>query len=424
MATWWAEGTVWGLLLALPWLLFAIVVAMRLREPWPLTGFPVSAAASLDRSSLGPTPHVSVIVPARNEARNIEECIGSLLRSDYGDFDVILVDDRSTDETAALAQTAAESIPHGAERLTILRGAPLPDAWFGKPWACEQGYRHVVQTRGPVGADSDSFVLFTDADTWHDPTLLSQSVDAFRRGGFDALTLLARQRMLTFWERAVQPHVFFLIGWRFGNIRKLYDPTIVAPARWQDAIANGQFIMATRTAYEEVGTHAAVAGEVVEDLRLAQEFVRAGKEFALLDAGAALQTRMYRSFEDLAEGWTKNLWTGSRQAFSGRMGAVLPWLGAVALLVAWVVPPLILVATLVRTVGGGAPGPVLVGAAAIVGLSVAFWTAGLGRFFAPRRYGWVYPVGAAVTAWLIVRSTLRGAHIVWKGREYGDQVHG
>ena len=417
----------WGLFLALPWLLFAIVVAVRLREPWPLDDVPGvrGGAASTDRASPRPTPHVSVVVPARNEARNIEECIGSLLRSDYDDFDVILVDDRSTDGTGALAESLAASVPGGGERLTVLEGAPLPDGWFGKPWACEQGYQHVVETRGAGAADPDGFVLFTDADTWHDPALLSRSVEAFRTGGFDALTLLARQRMLTFWERAVQPHVFFLIGWRFGNIRKLYNPTIDAPDRWQDAIANGQFIMARRTAYEEVGTHRAVAGEVVEDLRLAQEFVRAGKEFALLDAGAALQTRMYRSFADLAEGWTKNLWTGSRQAFSGRGAVALPWLGAIALMLAWVVPPLVLVASVVWAVSrGGVVGPVLVGSAAIVGLSVAFWMAGLGRFFAPRRYGLVYPVGAAVTAWLIVRSTLRGARIVWKGREYSERAGG
>jgi len=392
------------LLWALPWLAFAVAVAVRLRDPWPLP-----EAAKADRDSAEPLPHITVIVPARNEARSIGECISSLLSSTYPSFDVVLVDDCSDDGTADLARTAADGVPGGLDRLSVVDGQPLPAGWFGKPWACLQGYR---AARGQV-------LLFTDADTWHGPDLLARCMAAVGRDRLDALTLLAWQRMESFWERAVQPQVFFMIGWRYGNVRRLYNPVIEAPRRWRDAIANGQFILMRRDAYEAVGTHACVAGEVVEDLRLAQEVVKAGQRFALLDPGPALQTRMYRSFADLAQGWTKNLWTGGVQAFGGSWAKVLPWVGAALILLTWVVPSAVLLGGGALALLGQSPGvAVLVWSAAVTGLSVAFWSVGMRRFHAPGRYGLTYPLGAAVLACLLVRSALRGTRIEWKGRRY------
>lgn len=411
-------GALTGLLWALPWLAFAVLVAVRVREPWPLpkTGAPPGANRYQPEGGGEVVPHITVIIPARNEARSIQECVGSILASDHPKFDVVLVDDRSTDGTAELARATAAEVSGGEERLTVVSGAPLPPGWFGKPWACVQGFN---AARGEL-------LLFTDADTWHEPELLGRCLAAFRAHDLDALTLMSRQRMETFWERVVQPQIFFMIGFRYGNVRRLFDPVLDAPTRWRDAIANGQFIMATRSTYEEVGTHEAVADEVVEDLRLAQEFAKAGKRLALLDAGDGLQTRMYRSLSDILEGWTKNLWTGSRQAFSGPLTGLLPWAAAFGMLVFWWTPLAGLAIAWFGTGGADVYGAARVGgsswvlgAYAAVALSVAFWCVGFRRFKAPVLYGLTYPLGVAVTAWLLVRSSVRGGRIEWKGRRYG-----
>jgi chlorobactene glucosyltransferase len=382
-------GTLITLLWTLPWILFAVTAALRIKEPPALK-------AGVDPSA--PSPHVTVIVPARNESLNIETSVTSILSSAYPSFDLIVLDDRSTDETAELARQAASAVPGGADRLSIRTGAPLPEGWFGKPWACHQA---AEGARGEV-------LLFTDADTSHDPTVLGRSISDLQASEAAGLTLIGRQLMGSFWERVVQPHVFFAIGWRYGNLRKLYDPGLEGPDRWREAIANGQFILIRRDAYDAIGGHEAIRGEVVEDLRLAQEVVKSGRRLAMRDAQDVFATRMYRSFADLAEGWTKNLWTGGRQAF-GRRGA-RPLIFAAVLLILgfWVMPVALLAA-------GVAP----LWAGATVAISVVFWTGVMSRFGAPAIYGWTYPLGALVLAGLLARSGLRGGRIEWKGRLYG-----
>ncbi len=398
-------GILIPLLGIVPWVAFAVVTLLRLKEP-PALGL---------RIPEGTPPHVTVIVPARNEARNIENCVSTILGSDYPHFDLVVLDDRSTDDTAQRATQTAHTIPGGAERLSVVMGAPLPDGWFGKPWACHQAVQHA---RGDV-------FLFTDADTTHDATLLGRSVASMEDSSADALTLIARQLMYTFWERVVQPHVFFMIGWRFGDLARLYDPVLVGANRWRKAIANGQFIMIRRDAYEAIGGHEAVKNEVVEDLRLAQEIVRSGRGLAMRDAQDVFSTRMYRSFSDLAEGWTKNLWTGATQAF-GRAGAgTLTAAAVLGILTFWVIPPLVLgISVFASALGYPMTSPTAwtLWSGATVGISAIFWTAVTARFRAPAVYGLFYPLGAAVLAALLVRSGMRGTRIEWKGRQYTASV--
>ncbi|MGH3993949.1 MAG: glycosyltransferase family 2 protein, partial [Pseudonocardiaceae bacterium] len=127
--------------------------------PWlaPFAGLP---RLSSNRPNLSDVPAasgelVSIVIPARNEAAGIETVVRSILASSYQPFQVIVVDDRSTDDTAAIVRRLAEGEP----RLRLLSGAPLPDGWYGKPWACRQGYE----------AAAGDLLLFTDADTRHHP---------------------------------------------------------------------------------------------------------------------------------------------------------------------------------------------------------------------------------------------------------------
>src|SRR5207245_683098 len=168
-------------------------------------------------------PLVSVIIPARNEAENIARCVRSVLTAAYAPFEVIVVDDRSTDGTGDIVDRLTGA-PEAAGRLRLLRGAELPPGWFGKPWAVVQGYR---AARGEL-------LLFTDADTAHTPELLPRTVALLEREQVDLVSLLARQEMVSFWERLVQPHVFLALASRVGDLRRVCRTRVV----W-DAIAAG-----------------------------------------------------------------------------------------------------------------------------------------------------------------------------------------
>lgn len=381
------------LLLALPWLLFGGAVLLWVR--WPRRLPPAGRAEGADEA-----PLVSVIVPARDEAANIETCVRSLTRSRYPAFEVLVVDDRSRDGTGEIA---ARVSPGRARRLEVIRGSELPDGWFGKPWACWQGYR---RARGEL-------LLFTDADTRHEPDLLGRAVAAMEEDGVDLLTVTGRQLMGSFWEKVIQPQVFFLLVLRYHDLR---EP--VGPDRWQSALAGGQFILVRRETYEEVGGHERVKSEVVEDMRLAQETCRRGGRISVREGEDALATRMYRSLGEVLEGWTKNLATGMRQAVAGVPGRLAPGAAVVGTLGFWVLPPVWLGVLLA---GGGSPtSGALLWSALATGSSVLFWAGVTWRARISPLWGLGYPLGALVLTWIVIRSWLRGERIEWKGRVYGE----
>ena len=376
-----------SLIFAAPWLILLAYLALWLRLPKKLGPEVVNA---------GDLPLVSVIIPARNEEHNILASADSVGASTYPNFELIVVDDRSTDGTAQVARTAERG---NAARYEVLSGAELPEGWLGKPWACDQGAR---AARGDI-------LLFTDADTTHHPELLSRAVSDLQSDGADALTLLGEQTMLTFWERLVQPHIFFTLVLGFPDFR-----TPQPAERWRRAIANGQYIMIHRAVYDEVGGHVAVKGEVVEDQRLAQILCKAGKRMEIRLAEDHFATRMYSSLPGMIEGWSKNIALASRQAFDSWFAPVaLPSLIATVVLL-WIVPPVV-VALDLAGISVGVPAGV---AQAVTVGSALFWFASAWRFGAPPWFGLLYPLGAAVVAYIFTRSLVRGQRVEWKGRTY------
>lgn len=350
---------------------------------------------------------VSIVIPARNEAETIETVVTSILASTYAPFEVIVVDDRSTDATAALVARLAER----DGRVRLVRGAELPAGWYGKPWACEQGWR---AARGDL-------LLFTDADTVHAPALLAHAVGALEAEDAALLTIAPRQLAVTFWERAVMPQIWFLLGVRF------HPHAVNRAKRARDVIANGQFILVTRADYERVGTHAVVKHEVAEDLALAQAYFRRGAKVWFAFAESLMATRMYRSLPQLVEGWSKNVYLGGRRSFPDEpvLRALVPVMLAIAMLF-WLVPPVTLVAALAggSLVPGLAAGAVVLPATVAVILSALFWmllsgAMGMGAFS-----GLAYPLGALMTLYIVLRSTWRGhRRVEWRGRTY-DSVEG
>lgn len=398
-----------------PWILFGAYMALRIREPRPL---PEGSAAPAD----GLAPLVSVVVPARNEARNIVDCLRTLVVQDHPSFEIVVVDDGSEDGTAELAGTVE---PGRARAIRVIRGEPLPEGWFGKPWACLQG----------AEASAGELLLFTDADTRHAPDLLRRCVAALAEDDAAALSPVGRQEMVGFGERLVQPHMFVLLGLRYP----LLDRPVEA-GRWRDAILSGQYTLVRRDAYDAVGGHRAVAGEVVEDLRLGQELVRAGHQISLRGAGEAFSTRMYHSLRELVEGWSKNVATGARQV-TGPLGPLAVPMGVAFIVGLWIVPPLVLAAAglgaLLPEAAWGTPVPegpgpgwlaalvpgraATVWAAGASAIALALWAGACRRFEVPRRYAFLFPLGAAVVVYILLRSWARGSRrIEWKGRTYSE----
>jgi len=202
----------------------------------------------------------------------------------------------------------------------------------------------------------------------------------------------------------VQPHIFLVLASRVGGLERINRTRV----EW-DGIANGQFILTTRAAYQTVGTHEVVKDHVVEDLALAQRYVRHGLDIFLVHGPEYMTTRMYRTLGEIVEGWSKNLAIGVPLTLPPirwvrRAAPYLMWLPALA----WVAPPVW------WALHGAA------WALATIAISLAIWTVVYRAEKAPLRYALLYPFGAALVVGIMLRSAWRGGRkIVWRGRQYG-----
>lgn len=398
-----------------------VVFVARVRLPRELPAAQGPAGVARDGAIEAPAPPlVSVVIPARNESRNIERVLRTLMASRGVAFEILVVDDRSDDDTADRARRLAEEVA-GGRRVRVLDGAPLPEGWMGKNWACWQG---AAEARGTL-------LLFTDADTVHGPDLLARAVAGLDEDGADAVTVAGRQLMETFWERLVQPQIFVSMLTRYSNTR---DP--LEPQEWRSAIANGQYILIRREAYERLGGHEALKGEVVEDMRMAQRMVRLGMRLSVRAAEGDFATRMYTGLRELVEGWSKNIVIGGLATLpEGWIRRLAPPAGLLLGTLIWLAPPVVVLAGLASVLvnapvlaEGGAPlqaavlalaaSPAMVWAVLTTGASALFWMLVTWRMQVPAAYGILYPLGAAAANWIFARAWVRGGTVEWKGRRY------
>jgi hypothetical protein len=384
-----AQLTLWPVLAALPWITMPFIMIARLQ-----------GSRTLDGESPDPPPGaplLSVIIPARNEARNIARCINSVLGSSYRAIEVIVVDDHSEDDTGIIAREIAER----DKRVRVIEAMSLPEGWFGKQWACENG----------AMAASGSILLFADADTMMGAELYARAVNAMRARNLAFLSVFGRQEMRSFWERVVQPHLFAMITMRFGG-----TGTVNNSPRVQDKIANGQCIFMTRAAYEKVGGHASVRYKPAEDLALAQRAFSLGLNTEMIIGVDQLATRMYTSLREIVDGWTKNIWTAAPdQMPGGKLGVMLiPVLLPIPPLMA-TLPPLVLLAQFVLPVGPN----IVAWALLCTGVMLVFWALVYAAIagYSPL-YAFTFPLGAGVVLYIILRAMSRGRRVVWKGRGY------
>jgi chlorobactene glucosyltransferase len=381
----------------------SLALALIGGAPWvllpPLVMLRVARSRSLaDETDASPTdpPLVSVIVPARNEARNIERCVRSILSTSYDAMELIVVDDHSTDGTAAIARGAAGD----DRRFRLLDNPPLPNGWFGKQWACATG----------AAAASGGLLLFTDADTAHAPDLLARAVNRLRRESDDLLSVVGRQEMHSFWERLLQPQVFWILVARYGGTE-----SVSRARRAEDVIANGQFLLMQRHAYEAVGGHGSVREKVAEDLALAQRFFREGFRVRLVRGHDQLATHMYGSLSELIAGWGKNVFAGGIDAMPGGFA------GRIMFPLVLPIPPLMtllpVVIVLLGLIGFVSAGWTL-WSAICASANLIWWTLIYRGFHQRVWYALLAPVGAVVVLFIIVRAIVRGRRVGWKGREY------
>ncbi len=327
---------------------------------------------------------VRVCVPARDEVDNIGVCVTAILASEGIELELVVVDDESTDGTSVVAAAAGADDP----RFRLFE-APVrpPGKWAGKPWAC-----HAAS----AGATTD-WLLFVDADVRVSPHAIATAVERGRANSADLLSLFGTWQLETFWERVAVP----AIGW---FIRGFASPSDVNAGR--RAFANGQFLLVRRSAYLEVGGHEAVAGEVLDDVRLAEACRAAGQRLWLLWSPDAFRVRLYDGLSAIFDGYRKNVFEGA-----GRV-ALLPLLGAAFTVATTVLPPL--AAPIFWAVGM----PMRAGWMAVITAMVVVW-----RFAIEQRDGRsgvmapLHFLGAAVLAAVLVASVVAGP-VSWKGRTF------
>ncbi len=349
--------------------------------PWvALTGHTVVNAALLRRPPRDATTQrrVAVLLPLRDEAGRVTPCLAALLgQRGVPHLDIVVLDDNSTDGTADVVRSVA------GDKVRLLTGAPLPAGWLGKPHACRQ----------LADAAGDAEVLvFVDADVVLAPDAVAGAVAALGE-----LTLLSPYPRIVGTGRLVQP----LLQWSWLTFLPLR--AMERSSRPSLAAAGGQWLVADRAGYDRAGGHAAVRDDVLEDIGLARAVKRSGGRIALADGSRLATCRMYTSWPELVEGYTKSLWA----SFGSPAGAAAV---VVLLLALYTAPPFLLLS--------GAATPAALGLCAYA-LGVA------GRVVSARATGgraWpdalAHPASVAVFAWLVARSfrlRRRGA-LVWRGR--------
>jgi glycosyltransferase involved in cell wall biosynthesis len=239
-------------------------------------------------------PVASVIVPARNEEACLALCLESLVGQAGIDFEIIVVDDASTDRTAEIARTFAQDHAGAAleahPSIRVISAPPLLENWTGK---------NNAMTAGAKVAKGE-WLLFTDADTVHKPGSLARAVAEAEQHGAALLSYSPEQEVRTFWEKAVMPVIF-------AELVATYPPKKVNDPASLIAAANGQYLLISRDAFDAVGGHTKIAGDLLEDVAMARLVKSSGRKIFFRSGGDAVRTRMYRSWLQLKEGWTKNL---------------------------------------------------------------------------------------------------------------------
>jgi glycosyltransferase involved in cell wall biosynthesis len=310
---------------------------------------------------------VDVLIPMRDEEDNVEGSLKSTLNSELLEASSIYVlDDGSTDQTGKLISEF---------KVNKLTGTQLPAGWLGKVWAC-----HNLSKAG-----SGKYLVFLDADVRLHPYAIASAITRMNKFGWDFISPYPRQIAGSFLEKLIQPLLQW--SWLASVPLRLAEKF---PNRSM-TIANGQFFIVKRSAYEEAGGHAAIPGEVLDDLELARLLISKGFKGGVADGSAVASCRMYKTNSQLIDGYTKSLW----KAFGGQFGTIV----AIILLFFTGISPYL---------GIGAPATFIF----------------LSRFLAAIKtrsnpaYAFLHPISIVILLYLITLSSIRKSRgtLIWRGR--------
>jgi chlorobactene glucosyltransferase len=243
---------------------------------------PESSAATRSDST------VSIILPVRNQANTVSECVTSLVELDFPRKEIIVVDGNSTDGTREILNSFDGEI-------RIVSEDPLPSGWVGKNWACHTGYKHA----------KGDLLMFTDGDSIHSSDSLTKTVNFLEASKADLVTLAPAAILRTFWEKLLQPPIFWLIMLFVGG-KWVNDDN---KPRW--ALGNGQYMLFRRGAYDKIGGHYAVRDRISEDYSLGRLIKANGLRLRMVTASDSLGVRMYSSLPEIWRGWRKNFYSVS-----------------------------------------------------------------------------------------------------------------
>ncbi len=379
-------------LVAIVWLSRHLAVQRALRDEKPLTPHRYDSPPK-------PAPKISVLVAAKDEESNIETCIRTLLTQDYPNFEIITIDDRSTDSTPDILDRLAAENP---SRLRVVHITHLTEGWFGKNHAMHEGMKLAT----------GEWLCFTDADCRQvSMNTLSTTVRFAIENQVDFLSVLPMLETKNFWERVIQPVCSaIMIMW--------FRPERVNNPKTTDAYANGAFMLMKRTVYDSIGGHERIRNELNEDMHLARLAKQNGHRLFVVQNDGLYKTRMYASFHETWRGWSR-IFYGCFGTFRRLLisllvlsfASILPWIS-------------LLIAATVCLISShpnpGWPLVTFVSAAAVVSQQIL-----LARFYRLTQSSpWMAPtyILGAVIAWgMLVSAMTRLGGLrttVWRGTAY------
>ena len=342
-------------------------------------------------------PLISVIIAAKDEAECIEACVRTMLGQDYPNFEVIVCNDRSDDDTAGIV----ERIAAGDSRLRLINITELPEGWYGKPNAMQHG---IASARG-------EWICMIDADCrQHSTRTLSVAMQHALDEKVDFLSVLPVLEMKGFWENVIQPVCgAMMIIW--------FRPDRVNNPKASAAYANGAFMLIKRSTYDAIGTHEAVRQELNEDMKMAWLTKRAGLRLRVVRSTGLYTVRMYTSFKQIIRGWSR--------IFFGTFGT-LPRLSLTLLVMVLLsMSPYIALGISAGALLAGVTEtwPLVLGATAVGAGTIQL--AAIFRYYrltgAQASLFWTYVLGCTMGLLALVLALWKlrpGTQVVWKGTPY------
>jgi chlorobactene glucosyltransferase len=340
---------------------------------------------------------VSVLIPARNEERNIARCLRGMVSQTYRNIEILVLDDGSTDRTAEIVTRFAQEDP----RIRLFTGAELPPDWTGKSHAL---YQLAQAAKG-------DWLFFTDADDIHKPQSLETGLAYALANRLDCVTGYPQQRTGGFWEANIVPLLFFFIMLQvLWLVRRTHNTDF--------AVANGQYLLIRHDIYDKVGGHESVRNIVNEDFALVKNIKRAGGRVDVLDLRGLVFCRMYRGFGEALAGFSKNIYLiMGRQPFA----LLLSMLG---LALIFVLPFGFAARSMLLGYTTSLNFMLMMGQIALIVL-IRMFLAGYQRMSYVSV--WFHPIGMLLILYIFIHSFFKaefGKGPSWKGRNYDVKKRG